>query len=122
MSVTCPECSAVTRGATIHDADGPRVFRYCDLCGFATVEHLLSRRSNGASEIAVSSPPRARRHNWRGCLGDGRAFFFGLIVSRVALAGAGAGLLVSVVSVRCVPSVPAVAMSPIKHMGKSQCV
>jgi hypothetical protein len=62
MSVTCPECSAVNRGQLLRDADGPRVFSYCDLCGFATVEHILSRRENGASEIAPIPPGGA---NWR---------------------------------------------------------
>ena len=58
MSVTCPECAALTRGATLRDADGERVFAYCDLCGFASVEHIFnSRRVTGASETAVPFPP-----------------------------------------------------------------
>jgi hypothetical protein len=56
--VTCPECNSAMRGVTLHDADGLRVFSHCDLCGFATVEHLFnSRRRYGASEFAVGSPP-----------------------------------------------------------------
>ena len=58
MSVICPECSAVTRGVSLHDADGERVFAYCDVCGFATVEHTFStRRATGAFKFVVPSPP-----------------------------------------------------------------
>ena len=57
MSVTCPECAAITRGVTLHDADGERVFAYCDICGFASVEHIFSsaRRVAGAFEFAAAS-------------------------------------------------------------------
>lgn len=64
MSGTCPVCYAPTRGTLLRDADGPRVFRYCDICGFATVDPLLSRRSNGASEVRAPSPPA--QATWRG--------------------------------------------------------
>ena len=56
MSVTCPQCAAITRGVTLHDADGERVFACCDVCGFASVEHIFSaRRVTGASEFAAAS-------------------------------------------------------------------
>ena len=49
MSVACHNCGALTRGTALHDADGERVFAYCDVCGFATVEHIFnSSRESGA--------------------------------------------------------------------------